>query len=191
MRRLALLATAVGAVVLFAAYGLFRIEVAPATADFPIAHAVIVRDDPAFGTYLALASNDKRLRADAMEFLDTLTTAGDRGTGVHHDLRELLRVVADDLPPGERVSRVRRFLDDAPRDADGALEAMLDDPDDALTTLAAYHALAVGTPGLVDAVARVCAARPNLLIASSIGLRAGATEPLRRRRVEEEATHGR
>jgi hypothetical protein len=55
MRRLALLATAIGALILFAAYGLFRVELAPATANFPISHAVIARDDPAFGTFLGLA----------------------------------------------------------------------------------------------------------------------------------------
>lgn len=118
--------------------------------------------------YQALRSTDKRLRGQAMEFLDTLTLSADRASLVHRELREALRVVADDLGGAERVSRVGHLLPAAPASEEDAVLALLADGDDALATLAGYHALALGSPRLVAEVARARAARPALRIATPI-----------------------
>jgi AAA family ATP:ADP antiporter len=112
--------------------------------------------------YLALRGDDKPLRAQAMEFLDTLTLSADRASAIHRELRETLRVVADELGGAERVARVGHLLPVAPASEEDAVLALLADPDDALATLAGYHALALGTPALLAEVTRVSAARPSL-----------------------------
>ncbi len=92
--------------------------------------------------YLALRSSDKRLRAQAMEFLDTLTLASDRASAVHRELREALRVVADDLGGADRVARVGHLLPEAPRTEAEALAQLLADADGALAALAVHYAQA-------------------------------------------------
>ena len=92
--------------------------------------------------HLALRSTDKPRRAQAMEFLDTLTLSSARATTVHRDLREALRVVADDLGGAGRIARVRHLLPRAPRTEDEAVAQLLADPDPALATLAGHHARA-------------------------------------------------
>ncbi len=87
--------------------------------------------------YFSLESDDKRLRAHALEFVEALTL------NAKDELRELLRWVIDDLSPRERVERAGAFLEGRPRIRDEALAAMLADPDDALATLAAYHVRAL------------------------------------------------
>jgi hypothetical protein len=54
---------------------------------------------------IACLSSDPYTRANAGEFLDTLLRRGDQ-----QSLRELLRIVADDLPAAERVARAARLL---------------------------------------------------------------------------------
>ena len=117
--------------------------------------------------YQALRSTDKRLRAQAMEFLDTLTLTAERASVIHRELRESLRVVADDLGGADRVARVGHLLPAAPASEEDALVALLADGDDALATLAGYHALALGSPRLVEEVARASAGRPSLRITAA------------------------
>ena len=123
--------------------------------------------------YLALRGTDKRLRAQAMEFLDTLTLSAERASLVHRQLREALRIVADDLGGKDRVARVGHLLPRPPATEEDALAALLADPDDALATLAGYHALALGTPRLVEAVTRASATRPALGLAPLAGADVG------------------
>lgn len=87
--------------------------------------------------YFSLESEDKRLRANALEFVEALTL------NAKDELRELLRWVIDDLSPRERVERAEAFLEKRPRTRDEALAVMLNDADDALATLAAYHVRAL------------------------------------------------
>jgi AAA family ATP:ADP antiporter len=117
--------------------------------------------------YLALRAADKRLRAQAMEFLDTLTLPTKRASLVQRELREALRVVADDLGGADRVARVGHLLPAAPASEEEALALLLADPDEALATIAGYYALALGSPRLAEEVARACAARPILMIATA------------------------
>lgn len=116
----------------------------------------------------ALRSGNSRLRAQAMEFLDTLVVGRNRGSAENRDGRELLRLVADDLPAAERVSRAARFLQDPPSTYDEALVSLLSDRDDLLATFAAYHALDLGGPSLNEKVAALCLARPYLNIATPL-----------------------
>jgi hypothetical protein len=98
------------------------------------------------GAYQALRSDDKRLRAQAMEFLDTLTLGGDRASPVHRQLREALRVVADDLAAADRVARVTHLIPAAPADEAAALAELAEGDDAALAELAAHHARTLGLP---------------------------------------------
>jgi hypothetical protein len=113
--------------------------------------------------YLALGSGDKRLRAQAMEFLDTLTLSTDRASPVQRDLRHALRIVADDLAPADRARRAARFLGagasplrsrwslppewtKAPADEQEALALLVEDDDAALAAIARSHARAIPRP---------------------------------------------
>ncbi|MFT3770270.1 MAG: Npt1/Npt2 family nucleotide transporter [Minicystis sp.] len=123
------------------------------------------------GAYLALRSGDKRRRAQVMEFLDTLTMSGKRASTVHRELREALRLVADDLADADRVARIAHLLSRPPHDEEEALAQLLADEDDALATIAGYYALAVGSPSLAGKVAHARAARAALRDAISIDTR--------------------
>jgi AAA family ATP:ADP antiporter len=89
---------------------------------------------------VALGSGDKRRRAQAMEFLDTLTLGGDRASIVHRELRSALRIVSDDLSDADRVARAARFLPAQPASAEEAIAILLEDEDTALAALAASAA---------------------------------------------------
>jgi hypothetical protein len=91
------------------------------------------------GAYLALRGADKRLRAQAMEFLDTLTLAGDRASPGHRALREALRIVADDLGDADRVVRARGLLPGAPGSEAEAVALLLRDGDEGLALLAKHY----------------------------------------------------
>jgi hypothetical protein len=93
--------------------------------------------------YLALGSKDRRARANALEFFETLAL------GIHDDLRDLLRLVADDLAPAERVRRAERWVKAPAADVDGALRRLLADNDEAVVDLAARHAMARGATALL------------------------------------------
>jgi hypothetical protein len=96
------------------------------------------------------------VRANALEFLDALNL---RVAG----LRDLLRLVVDDLSPVERVRRAGPSL---PRPApDGPVEAirrLLEDPEPLVAALAGFHALDLGLLALRGHVEQVFDARPEL-----------------------------
>jgi len=105
----------------------------------------------------AALSSDRRVRSNAGEFLDTLLA--DRG---RRELRELFRLVVDDLSPGERVERAAAHLGAVPHDRDHALAALIEDRDEAVATVASYLALSIGAPDLRASVERARKGRPSL-----------------------------
>jgi hypothetical protein len=109
----------------------------------------------------ALRSPDRRLRAYALEFLDTLTATRSR-SAMAEQLRELLLIVADDLPPAERVLRAARFVPDRPQSHAQALRLLLAEKDEYVASFAAYHALALGSLELKQEVVAAVRRRPQL-----------------------------
>ena len=106
---------------------------------------------------VAVRSNDRRLRAQALEYLDALTVDASVS-----EVRALLRLVADDLPDNERVARAAPFLRRRIVRYHEALSQLVRDPDEALASIAAYHALLLNTTGLTDDVLMVSEERPTL-----------------------------
>ena len=105
----------------------------------------------------AVRSSDRRLRAQALEYLDALTL-----DATVPEVRTLVRIVVDDLPDEERVNRAAAVLLDPPRGYHEALSRLLRDPDDAVASIAAYHALMLKQSGLTSDVLSVTEERPTL-----------------------------
>ena len=105
----------------------------------------------------AVRSSDRKLRAQALEYLDALTLDASV-SGV----RDLLRLIVDDLPDPERVARASAFLPDPPTGYHEALSRLVRDPDDALASIAAYHALMLKASGLTSDIISVSEERPSL-----------------------------
>ena len=127
------------------------------------------RNEDIRNVYYTLRFGDRRGRAHAAEFLDNLTLpswgakqGGDART------RELFRLVADDLPPAERVRRAGRFVREQPATYDEAICALLAEKDESLASLAAYHALEMGGSELRERVAEAYRKRPNLSLDGSL-----------------------
>ncbi|HVY47844.1 MAG TPA: hypothetical protein VHB21_18275, partial [Minicystis sp.] len=123
-----------------------------------------------------VTTGDRRLRAQALEFLDALTRVTPRErrkepalAAVRDDVRELVRLVVDDLPDKERVARASRFLAQPPSAPGDAIALLLEDGDDTLATLAAFYALEVGTPELRERVSLTLVKRPTLQVATPLG----------------------
>ncbi len=111
--------------------------------------------------HTAALSANARERANASEFLDVLLARGDQ-----QPLRDLLRIVVDDLSDAERVSRAASQVRLVARTGEEALATLIDDRDDTLAALAAHFADSLGHRGLHDAVARARAKRPSLAAAT-------------------------
>jgi hypothetical protein len=107
--------------------------------------------------HTAALSLDRRVRSNAGEFLDTLLWGRAR-----RDLRELFRLVVDDLEPAERVKRAAPHLGSIPRDRDQALAALIEDRDEAVAMLSSYYALTLGAESLRASVERARRDRPSL-----------------------------
>jgi AAA family ATP:ADP antiporter len=108
--------------------------------------------------YIACLSSDRRARSNASEFLDALLRRHDQ-----EPLREIVRLVSDDLPPREQVARAARLLGyTPPKDREEAFRAAIADPDIKLASLAALHAVAMGDEGIEAAIQR----RPALATAA-------------------------
>ena len=105
----------------------------------------------------ALRSKDRKRRAQALEYLDALTL-----DGTAPDVRTLLRLVADDLPDDERIFRAQAFVPDSPTTYHQALSRLVRDPDDAVASIAAYHALMLNAANLTDDVKTVSEERATL-----------------------------
>lgn len=82
-----------------------------------------------------LDSKDVRQRGHAAEFLDTLTL------GLDESLRELLRLLADDLPTKERLGEAATYVEGMATDAAMTLRELLADADRWVKGLAAYFVL--------------------------------------------------
>jgi AAA family ATP:ADP antiporter len=155
---------------------------------------ILHRDEDIRSAHTALVTGDRRLRGQAMEFLDTLTLPRGRPSAEDREARELFRLVADDLPAADRVERSLRFIPRPPATYEDAVIQLLRDRDELLATFAAYHALDLGSARLMDEVARICVERPYLNIATPLGARAAesrrASSGARGIEVEVEVAHG-
>jgi AAA family ATP:ADP antiporter len=108
--------------------------------------------------YRATSSSDRRARANASEFLDALLRRRDQ-----QQLRELIRLISDDLPAEEQVRRGAQLAKFEPlRSRDSALAAAMQDADVKLAALGALHAVALGDEKLEASVQRAQAERPDL-----------------------------
>jgi hypothetical protein len=108
--------------------------------------------------YLACLSSDRRERANAAEFLDALLR---RRT--EQPLRELVRIVSDDLSPRAQVERASKLLGFTPlRTSEEAVQKALADADIKVAALAALYAVATGGDRFVEQVATAQKKRPSL-----------------------------
>ncbi len=87
----------------------------------------------------AARSRDKRVRAQALEFVSTLTLSSSIPEN-----RELLRIIIDDLSPEERLRRAAVYIPGAPQTHRSAVLKLLEDEDEALAGIATYHGLQIG-----------------------------------------------
>ena len=116
--------------------------------------------------HVAGLSEDRRARANAAEFLDTLLRRRDQ-----RGLRDLLRIVTDDLSASERVRRARPLLPHPPPETfDEALARLIEDGDAALASLAELHLAALAGNSVV-----VCCAKGSTPDAIRSCVRALAT----------------
>ncbi|MFS8065271.1 MAG: HEAT repeat domain-containing protein, partial [Byssovorax sp.] len=152
---------------------------------------ILHRDEDIRSAHAALVTGDRRLRGQAMEFLDTLTLSRGRPTPEAREARELLRLIADDLPTADRVERSLAFIPRPPATYEDALVKLMADRDDLLATFAAYHALDIGSPRLVAAVTRICIERPYLNIATPLGAYEAQSRRAARVTPAAEVAHGR
>lgn len=105
----------------------------------------------------AVGSSDRRVRAQALEFLDNLVL-----DSTVPQNRQLLALVIDDLSPAERLARGSALLANPPRSHDEAMLRMLEDEDEVLSAVAAYHALHLDNPDLAQVVDALSLERPHL-----------------------------
>jgi ATP/ADP translocase len=114
--------------------------------------------------YLALSSNDRRVRSSAGELLDVVTLPHDRGSKIQDQNREMWLLAADDLGPAERVLRAQELVPNPPATYAQAMSRLVREPDEYLASLAGYHALELGSDALRDEVIEVYENRPSLRV---------------------------
>jgi hypothetical protein len=90
-------------------------------------------------TALAVSSDDKRLRAQGLEYLDALTLFSPV-----REIQDLFRVIADDLPEADRVARSLELIPKPPVDFDDSLSHLLKDNDDSLVGVVAAFVIEYG-----------------------------------------------
>lgn len=117
---------------------------------------ILHKNEDIRGVALALEAKNPRRRANALEFLDLLALGCSQAT------RDLLHITTDDLSATQRLARAREHLGPAPRGAHGALRALMDDEDDALAALSAYHSLMLGVDALRTEARALFSRRPEL-----------------------------
>jgi len=81
--------------------------------------------------------------------------------------RELLRLLADDLPPHEQIARAGDLAPPPPAGAEGALAELIREPDRAVATIAAQHAMNLGADGLAREIERARAESRLLAVPDS------------------------
>lgn len=94
--------------------------------------------------YVALTSGDKRARANVSEFVDVLLVRGDR------KIRELVRIVTDDLDPVARARAAADWVDPPPRSYRQAVEVLKRDADATVAMIAEFHAGELGPAGRTE-----------------------------------------
>jgi hypothetical protein len=124
--------------------------------------------------YLAQLSTDKRARANAGEFLDALLHRHDQ-----RSLRDLTRLVSDDLLPSEKVARAAAVLGFQPhRSRADAVKTLRADADAKVATFADLYAAATEGRSVEMAVPSTRARRslpgPGLVDAALAGARGAA-----------------
>ncbi len=108
--------------------------------------------------YVACIGTDRRARANAAEFLDALLRRRNEQA-----LRELVRIVSDDLSAPAQVARAAAQLGlTPPRTHDEAVRAALADSDIKVAALAALYAVATGVDHLAVDVEKAREKRPSL-----------------------------
>ncbi len=128
------------------------------------------RNEDIEGVYAALVRGDKRARGNALEFLDALPD-------LSQDVRELLRVVVDDLEAFEVARRgvpLAARLDPRAQlaaDHEGAVVLLLEEKDELVAALAAYHALDFGMIRLGLKAVKALEDRPELSALGAIPVR--------------------
>jgi HEAT repeat protein len=128
------------------------------------------RNEDIQGVYGAIVRGDKRARGNALEFLDALPD-------LSQDVRELLRVVVDDLDAAEVARRgvpLASRLDptaELAADHERAVGILLGDKDELVAALAAYHALDFGMIRLGLRAVKTLEERPELTALGAIPVR--------------------
>lgn len=87
----------------------------------------------------AVRSADKRVRAQALEFISALTLS----SSVPEN-RDLIRIIMDDMSEQEQLRRVHEILPDQPTTHRAAVLRLLEDGDESLAGIATYHGLEIG-----------------------------------------------
>jgi AAA family ATP:ADP antiporter len=118
---------------------------------------VIHRREDILRARAAISSGDGRMRAHGVEFIDTLLSRRDT-----REMREVFRIVLDDVEPAERIERAAEWLGDASTSRMDALAALLKERDEVVAVMAAYYSLTLGDPNLSAAVQESREARPSL-----------------------------
>ena len=108
------------------------------------------------GIFTALRSLDRRVRANAQEFLDALALESSDTS------RQLFAIIADDLEPAQRIARAVPLIGSVVADAREAVAVLLSDEDESVAALAAYHAFSWGEPSLVELANESLSGRPAL-----------------------------
>ena len=103
---------------------------------------IAYRDEDMRGVYVTIKAQDKRIRANAAEFLDALTSQATEEEA--RRAHKLLRLVVDDLPDEEKVARAGAYVKDPPATYEASLLKLMQGHDGALALLASYHALELG-----------------------------------------------
>jgi AAA family ATP:ADP antiporter len=121
----------------------------------------------------AALSSDKRARANAAEFLDTLLRRRAQRT-----LRELLRIVTDDLSSPERVARAASICGTTPPGTrEQAMTRLLRDADAIVVALAELHAAAVAGRPMEVVITGRSSDRPPVALATARRLAGGLAAP--------------
>lgn len=107
--------------------------------------------------YVALTSGDKRARANVSEFVDVLLVRGDRA------IRDLARIVTDDLDPLARARAAGEWVDAPPRTYAQAVTALTNDSDATVRMVAEFHHAELAGLGLSDRTTR----RPAPVVAEA------------------------
>ncbi len=114
------------------------------------------RGEDLHGVHLAIVRGDRRVKANAAEFLDALPY-------LVVELREALRIIVDEQLDDERERQALLSLGITPiAGHDEACRLLLEDPDELLAALAAHHVLETGLVQLAVEARSAILARPQL-----------------------------